>query len=69
MPTSGSPGGAVRCGRRGVVRPPRAWRRAVPRRSQHHSGVEADVKSCIRHAAPTGGWITRGEVLICTTDE
>ena len=28
-----------------------------------------DVKSCIRHAAPTGGWITRGEVLICTTDE
>jgi len=34
-----------------------------------HSGLEVDAKSCIRHAAPTGGWITRGEVLICTTDE
>ena len=33
------------------------------------TGDEVDVMSCIRHAAPTGGWITRGEVLICTTDE
>ena len=28
-----------------------------------------DVKSCSRHATPTGGSITRGEALICTTDE
>ena len=28
-----------------------------------------DVKSCSRHTTPTGGSITRGEALICTTDE
>ena len=28
-----------------------------------------DVRSCSRHATPTGGWIARGEALICTTDE
>ena len=28
-----------------------------------------DVKSCSRHATPTVGSITRGEALICTTDE
>jgi len=60
-------GGAVRS--EGVVRSQRSWRRALARRPKHHSGLEVDVKSCIRHAAPTGGWITRGEVLICATDE
>jgi len=61
------PGGAVRS--EAVVRSQRSWRRALARRPKHHSGLEVGVKSCIRHAAPTGGWITRGEVLICATDE
>ena len=65
-------GTARRCGAvrsEAVVRSQRSWRRALARRPKHHSGLEVDVMSCIRHAAPTGGWITRGEVLICTTDE
>ena len=28
-----------------------------------------DVTSCRRHATLTGGWIARGDALICTTDE
>ena len=66
-------GTARRCGAvrsEAVVRSQRSWRRALARRPKHHSGLEVDVlMSCIRHAAPTGGWISRGEVLICTTDE
>ena len=70
--TSGPPGGAVRCGAvrseavvdhndRGVGLSP------VARNTIRDSSF--DVKSCIRHAAPTGGGRTRGEALICTTDE
>ena len=60
--------GAVGGGDRGGRRSQRSWRRALARRPKHHSGLEVDVISCIRHAAPTGGWITRGEALICNTD-
>ena len=55
--------GAVRCGRRrsNDQDDRRVGLSPVARNTIRDSRF--DVKSCIRHAAPTGGWITRGEVL------
>jgi hypothetical protein len=32
-----------------------------------HSGLEVDVKSCIRHAAPTGGWLDHARRGACSS--
>ena len=67
-----APGGrSVRCGAVGGGRScdhnDRGVGQPLARRPKHHSGLEVDVKSCIRHAAPTGGWLDHARRGACSS--
>ena len=66
--TSGPPVrcGAVRCGR-AIKTIVASGSRPAPETPLNQRAVERTL--CSDQSAHAGGWITRGEVLICTTDE
>ena len=65
------PGPAVRCGALGGGRAIKtivaSGSRLAPETPLDQRAVERTL--CSDQSAHAGGWITRGEVLICTTDE